>query len=148
MFSYNPFFKGHKKDNDISVCKVLYFKSLTRLQDFFKKSCKTFKTFETWKIHYEYSVTLFNMNPKGHNFKKYLTILSPESFLMHFYASIFIKCQNFCIFCSNFPAKIIQNHKIISFETFWKSLTRLSRLLKVLSWPRLSRLANANHNIH
>ena len=66
---------------------------------------------------------------------------------MHFYASIFFKCQNFCVFWSNFPAKIIQNHKIISFETFWKSLTRLSRLLKVLSWPRLSRLANANANV-
>ena len=63
---------------------------------------------------------------------------------MHFYASIFFKCQNFCVFWSNFPAKIIQNHKIISFKTFWKSLTRLSRLLKVLSWTRLSRLANAN----
>ena len=34
--------------------------------------------------------------------------------------------------------------KIITFETFGKSLTRLSRLLKVLSCPRLSRLANAS----
>ena len=33
----------------ISVCKVLYSKSLTRLQDFFKKSCKTFKTFKTFE---------------------------------------------------------------------------------------------------
>ena len=73
--------------------------------------------------------------------------MSPESFLMHSYASIFFKCQNVCVFWSNFPAKIIQNHKIISFETFWKSLTRLSRLLKVLSWPRLSRLANASTNL-
>ena len=32
---------------------------------------------------------------------------------------------------------------IIFFETFLKSLVRLSRLLKVLSCPRLSRLANA-----
>ena len=34
--------------------------------------------------------------------------------------------------------------KIITFETFGKSLTRLSRLLKVLSCPRLSRLANTS----
>ena len=33
------------------------------------------------------------------------------------------------------------------FETFWKSLTRLSRLLKVSSRPRLSRLVNTNQNI-
>ena len=30
------------------------------------------------------------------------------------------------------------------FETFWKSLTRLSRLLKVSSRPRLSRLVNTS----
>ena len=51
--------------------------------------------------------------------------------------------SNFLCFLMQFPCQIIQNHKIISFKTFWKSLTRLSRLLKVLSWPRLSRLANA-----
>jgi len=33
------------------------------------------------------------------------------------------------------------------FETFWKSLTRLSRLLKVLSRPRLSRLVNTNRHV-
>ena len=35
---------------------------------------------------------------------------------------------------------------IIFYETFWKSLTSLSRLIKVSSHPRLSRLVNATLN--
>ena len=33
----------------ISICKVLHFKSLTRLRDFSLKSHKTYKTFETFE---------------------------------------------------------------------------------------------------
>ena len=33
------------------------------------------------------------------------------------------------------------------FETFWRSLTRLSRLLKVSSRPRLSRLVNTSYDL-
>ena len=49
-------------------------------------------------------------------------------------------------FSNNFHAKNIQKYKIMIYETFWKSLTRLSRLLKVSSRPRLSRLANTTQH--
>ena len=51
-------------------------------------------------------------------------------------------------FSNNFHAKNIQKYKILIYETFWKSLTRLSRLLKVSSRPRLSRLVNTSQGHH
>ena len=56
-----------------SVDKVSYFKSLTRLRDFFIKSheiCETFETLKTWNLHHKYSVNLFGRSPKGYIFIK------------------------------------------------------------------------------
>ena len=45
----NYFLKTSVETLKTSVCKVLHFKSLTRLRDFSLKSHKTYKTFETFE---------------------------------------------------------------------------------------------------
>ena len=92
---------------------------------------------------YKFQKYFFHINPKGHILKNIPQFWPPQPFLLHFYASIFFKCHNYCVFRTISLPKTLKKNKMIICETFWKSLTRLSRLLKVSSRPRLSRLVNA-----
>ena len=106
-----------------SVDKVSHFKSLTRLRDFFIKSheiYETFETLETWNLHHKYSVNLFGRSPKCYIFIKNPTILTHQSFLLHFYASSFSNVKNF-VFFEQFPC---QKHPKLLNNDFWDFLEK------------------------
>ena len=73
--------------------------------------------------------------------------MTPQTIFIAFLCDNFLQNLEFPVFPNHFPAKNIPKNQIIFCETFGKSLTRLSRLLKVSSRPRLSRLANATSNV-
>ena len=126
------------------VDKVSHFKSLTRLRDFFKKShetFETFETFETWKFQCKYTekwpfdifIAILCDNFLE-NFRKKIIVTSLGVKIgMKSAQTIFIAflCDNFLqnlVFPNHFPCQNIPKNKIIFYETFSKSLTRLSRL--------------------
>ena len=47
---------------------------------------------------YKFQKYFFHINPKGHILKNIPQFWPPQPFLLHFYASIFFKCHNYCVF--------------------------------------------------